>query len=389
MVKKLIAFCTGTRAEYGLLKPLMDRIRQDESLDFELYVTGMHLSHEFGNTINAILEDGVPVAEKVEMLLSADSPTAIMKSMGLAMIGFGDVYMRKHPDLLVILGDRFEAFCAASAATVAGIPIAHLHGGELTEGAIDDAFRHSITKMSALHFTATEEYRRRVVRMGEDPSRVFNVGALGIENIKTIPLMDRRALEDSLAIRVPGDFALVTFHPATVDQVPSSTQFNCLLEALDATPSLYLIFTKANADAHGRVINDLVDRYVARNPSRSVAFRSMGQLKYLSAMKHSSLVIGNSSSGIIEAPSFQVPTVNIGTRQRGRARAASILDCDATTESILETIQKAMSEGFKPTLLNTRNPYEGGRVSESIHRLLKASLEASINKKSFYEGKLP
>jgi GDP/UDP-N,N'-diacetylbacillosamine 2-epimerase (hydrolysing) len=386
MVKRTVAFCTGTRAEYGLLKPLIDRVRQDGNLEFELYVTGMHLSHEFGHTLDEILKDGVQVSEQIEILLSSDSPTAVIKSMGLALIGFGDIFMRRRPDVLVILGDRFEAFCAAAAATVAGIPIAHIHGGELSEGSIDDAFRHSITKMSTLHFASAEEYRQRIIRMGEEPSRVFNVGALGIENIRNLPLMDKAELEASLARRLCSKLALVTFHPATADSEPTALQFKNILEALDATPALYLIFTKANADADGRIINEMIDRYVEKNSSRSIAYASMGQIKYLSAMRISELVIGNSSSGIIEAPSFHIPTVNIGTRQRGRIKAASVIDCDTDKESIRAAIEKGLSESFRSKLLELKNPYEGEKVSEAIFMLLKKSLPTLAVNKSFYEG---
>ncbi len=386
MVKKRIAFCTGTRAEYGLLKPLMDRVLSMPELEFELFVTGMHLSPDFGNTVTQIEADGIPVSERIEILLSGDTPSAITKSMGLAMIGFGEAFARRKPDLLVLLGDRFEAFCAAAAATVARVPIAHLHGGELTEGAIDDAFRHSITKMSYLHFTSTEEYRQRVIRMGESPERVFNVGAIGIENIKNLPLLNRGDLEHELGVHFGDKVALVTFHPATLDVEPPAEQMRRLLGALDNFPELFIIFTKANADTDGRVINSLIDEYVQRNPGRSVAFTSMGQIRYLSAMKAASVVIGNSSSGIIEAPSFGVPTVNIGDRQKGRVRAPSVVDCRARSEEIATAIRVVTKESFLRTL-DGANPYEGTDVSGNILRLIGTALDSGILVKSYFEVK--
>lgn len=386
-MKKTIAFCTGTRAEYGLLKPLMDLVLRDEELNFELYVTGMHLSPEFGNTIDLIEKDSIPISEKVEILVSGDSPSSVTKSMGLAMIGFADVFTRHKPDMLVLLGDRFEAFCVAAAATVARVPIAHIHGGELTEGAIDDAFRHSITKMSYLHFTSTLEYRRRVIRMGECPTRVFNVGALGIENIMNLPLLDRPSLERELGMRLGEKLALVTFHPATLDDESPVVQLRELLGALDKELDLFIVFTKANADAAGRVINSMIDEYVSKNNERSVAFASMGQVRYLSTMRLASVVIGNSSSGIIEAPSFGIPTVNIGDRQKGRARAASVIDCVARQDAISIAIKESLEPAFASRCVGTKNPYEGKHVSRIILDAMRDSLWEGLSSKSFYEGK--
>lgn len=388
-MKKTIAFCTGTRAEYGLLKPLMELVLQDERLNFELYVTGMHLSPEFGNTIDLIEKDLIPISEKIEILVSGDSPSAVTKSMGLAMIGFADVFNRHKPDVLVILGDRFEAFCLAAAATVARIPIAHLHGGELTEGAIDDAFRHAITKMSYLHFTSTEEYRRRVIRMGECPARVFNVGALGIENIKNLPLLDRPSLERELGVKLGEKYALVTFHPATLEDESPVVQMRELLAALDKELDLFVVFTKANADASGRVINSMIDEYVSKYSRRSIAFTSMGQIRYLSTMRLASVVIGNSSSGIIEAPSFGIPTVNIGDRQKGRVRAKSIIDCAARQNAITSAIKESLDPAFGSRLVGLRNPYEGEQVSRKILDAIRdAVLPGESFFKSFYEDEV-
>lgn len=385
-MKKTVAFCTGTRAEYGLLKPLMDLILQDPELDFELYVTGMHLSPEFGNTVNLIEADAIPISEKVEILVSGDTPSAVTKSMGLAMIGFADVFARHKPDILILLGDRFEAFCVAAAATVARIPIAHLHGGELTLGAIDDAFRHSITKMSYLHFTSTEEYKNRVIQLGEDPERVFNVGAIGIEIIKTLPLLSKEELEQSLGVILKLPLALITFHPATLDEQKPEDQINELFKALDVFPDLFCVFTKANADAGGRVINKCIDDYVLRNTDRAVAFTSMGQLRYLSVMKLAFVVIGNSSSGIIEAPSFNVPTINIGDRQAGRVQSSSVINCSASGKEIITCIQNVFP-GESTAIKTTINPYDKKNTIVEIWTRLHAFLGLGVRAKKFYEGR--
>lgn len=384
-MKKTIAFCTGTRAEYGLLKPLMDLVLQDSELNFELYVTGMHLSPEFGNTVDLIEKDSIPICEKVEILVSGDSPSAVTKSMGLAMISFADVFSRHKPDMLVLLGDRFEAFCVAAAATVARIPIAHLHGGELTLGAIDDAFRHSITKMSYLHFTSTEEYRKRVIQLGEDPERVFNVGAIGVENIHKLPLMSKEELEQSLGVTLKLPLALITFHPATLDEQEPEDQVQELFKALDAFPDLFCVFTKANADAGGRIINSLIDEYVTKNNIRAVAFSSLGQVRYLSMMKLSTVVIGNSSSGIIEAPSFHVPTVNIGDRQAGRVRAKSVMDCSIEECSIIEKVKDIIMTSNTAIIREDLNPYYSFGTSKRIFESICDALKGSCLLKNFYK----
>ncbi len=387
MVRIKIAFCTGTRAEYGLLKPLMDRVLEDPSVEFQLFVTGMHLTREFGSTVQYIEQDRIPVSERIEILLSSDTSCGITKSMGLAMLGFAEVFSRNAPDIIILLGDRFETFCVASAALVANIPIVHLHGGELTEGAVDDAFRHAITKMSYLHFTSTEIYRRRVIQLGESPDRVFNVGAIGLENIKCMQLLSKPELEKSLGISFRGDIALITFHPETVGAVKPLDQIGNLFAALDAIPGLFLVFTKANADSHGREINEAIDEYVAMNKDRAVAFASLGQLRYLSTMKHSRIVIGNSSSGIIEAPSFKVPSLNIGKRQNGRVKAASVIDCCSEYKDICEGIKYALSEDMKAVLEKVENPYEGIDVSKRIFETIRNRLPLSSTYKQFYEGK--
>ncbi|WP_407370244.1 UDP-N-acetylglucosamine 2-epimerase [Carnobacterium sp.] len=383
---KNICVVTGTRAEYGLLMPLLEQIKQAEDLELQLLVTGMHLSPEFGLTYKLIEAEGYTINEKVDILLSSDTPVGISKSMGLGMIGFSESFERLQPDMLVLLGDRYETFVAATAASVARIPIAHLHGGETTEGAFDEAFRHAITKMSWLHFTSAEEYRKRVIQLGESPERVFNVGAIGIENIRKMPLMGKDELEKNLGIVFQKDLLLVTFHPVTLEDATSEVQFRNLLSVLDTIENTTIIFTKANSDTDGRIINEMIDDYTNEHLENTLAFTSMGQLRYLSAMKLASAVVGNSSSGIIEAPSFKVPTVNIGDRQKGRLQAESVINCDPKSELIENAIKKSLSENFKINIKNMHNPYGNGIVSEKIITEISKSLEGKISlKKSFYD----
>lgn len=383
---KRVCVITGTRAEYGLLRPLMKRINENNELVLQLIVTGMHLSSEFGLTYKEIKSDGFEIEEKIEILLSSDTPVGISKSMGLAMISFAESFSRLKPDIIVVLGDRYEIFAAASAASIARIPIAHLHGGETTEGAFDEAFRHSITKMSHLHFTSTEEYRRRVIQLGEDPNNVYNVGAIGIENIRTIKLLSQKELESSINFRFGQNMALVTFHPVTLESSTAERQFKNLLDALDKITDLKLIFTKTNSDTDGRAINRLIDEYASRNNAKAIAFSSMGQLKYLSAMKYAKMVIGNSSSGIIEAPSFKIPTINIGDRQKGRIQAKSIINCKPTRQGIYGALIKALSQEFRQEIKNVINPYGDGLVSDKIIIEIEKRLNKGIDlKKVFYD----
>ena len=383
---KKICVITGTRAEYGLLKPLIRKIKENEELQLQLIITGMHLSPEFGLTYKEIEEDGFLIDEKVEMLLSSDTPVGISKSMGLVMIGFADVFERLKPDMIVVLGDRYEIFAAASAASVARIPIAHLHGGETTEGAFDEAFRHSITKMSYLHFTSTEEYRKRVIQLGESPDRVFNVGAIGIESIKELKLLGKKELEKSINFEFGKKTVLVTFHPVTLENSTSKDQFQDLINALDKFNNFKIIFTKANSDTDGRIINTMIDKYVENNKDKAIAFASMGQLKYLSAMKYVDLVIGNSSSGIIEVPSFKVPTINIGDRQKGRVQAETIINCEPLESEIHKAIELGLSSDFKNKIKKTVNPYGDGNVSQKILHAINQYLNSNIElKKSFYD----
>ena len=384
---KRIGIMTGTRAEYGLLKPLMQEINKDNDLELYLIVSGMHLSPEFGMTYKEIEEDGFQINAKVERLLSSDSPVGISKSIGLGIIGFADEFQRADLDMLILLGDRYEALSAAISAMVMRIPIAHLHGGELTEGAIDEGIRHSITKMSYLHFTSTEQYRNRVIQLGENPERVFYVGALGVENIKKINLMTKEELERSIHFEIDENTVVVTYHPVTLENNTVEEQFLNLLKVLDRNPKIRMIFTKANADTNGRIVNELIDKYAAQNSERACAFMSLGQKRYLSALKYCRIVIGNSSSGIIEAPSFGKPIINIGDRQKGRICADSVINCGYTQQEIQQAMETALTEEFENKARNCRNPYEKENTAANIISVIKDYLlnDKIKLKKGFYD----
>jgi UDP-hydrolysing UDP-N-acetyl-D-glucosamine 2-epimerase len=384
-----ICIVTGSRAEYGLLQRVMQGIQDTPDLTLQVIATGMHLSPEFGMTIQEIQADGFKPDETIEILLSSDTPTAICKSMGLAMIGYGEALQRLKPDMVVVLGDRFETFCMAAAAQVCRVPLAHIHGGETTEGTIDEAFRHSITKMSHLHFASCEAYRKRIIQLGEAPDRVFNVGALGVENIRRMSLMERSELVESIGFNLKKPYFLVTFHPVTLEKSTSEEQFQSLLDALDAFPEYNVIFTKANADTDGRVINRLIDEYAEKRPERCLAVSSLGVHRYLSAMKYATAVIGNSSSGIIEAPSFKIPTVNIGDRQKGRIQAANTLNCSTEAREIQKTIDRALSPAFQKSLSDISSPYDRPDTCSTIVGLLKKMDIYGITKKTFYDVRFP
>lgn len=384
MPKRKICVVTGTRAEYGLLSRLMNEIRADNDLCLQVIATGMHLSPEFGSTYRVIEEDGFSIDAKVEMLLSSDTTTGVSKSMGVGMIGLADAFERLKPDMLVLLGDRFEILAAASAAMAARIPIAHLHGGESTEGAIDEAIRHAVTKMAHLHFVAAEPYRKRVIQLGEDPERVFNFGATAIDNIRSLKLMDRRRLEASLGFSLGKRCFLVTYHPVTIENRGPRPAMKELFKALDSFPDARIIITRPNADAGGREIIRLIDEYATKRGAGVLVSASLGQLRYLSAMKHADAVIGNSSSGIIEGPALKKPAVNIGTRQKGRIRAGSVIDCDDKAGEIRAAITKAISPGFQRSLATVKSPYGDGGAAVAIkERLKKADLTDILSKKFF------
>lgn len=384
MVRK-ICVVTGSRAEFGLLYWLIKYIDEDESLELQLIVTGMHLSPEFGLTYKAIEDGGFGIAKRVEMLMSSDTAIGISKSMGLGMISMSEVYHELHPDLIVVLGDRFEIFSAVATAMVSRIPVAHIHGGEATEGAIDESIRHSITKMAHLHFPSTSEYGKRVIQLGEHPDRVFTTGTPGIDNIYNLDLLNRSELEASIDFKLGDKSALVTFHPATLEETSTFKQFNEILTALDSIEDLKIVFTKPNADSEGRIIISLIDEYVLKNSEKACSFASLGQLKYLSALKHVDIVIGNSSSGLIEAPSFYVPTVNIGDRQRGRIRGETVIDCSVEKDEIANSIRLGLSSDFRNKIVNSKNPYGSAGASVRIKDIIKSYPLEGILKKEFYQ----
>ena len=379
-----IAIVTGSRAEYGLLFWLIKEVQDDPDLQLQLLVTGMHLSAEFGMTYQEIEEHGFHIDEKVEMLLSSDSPVGVAKSIGLGVIGFADAFERLNPDIVVLLGDRFEIFAAAQAAMVARIPIAHLHGGEATEGLIDEPIRHAVTKMSHFHFVAAEPYRQRVIQLGESPERVLNYGALGLDSIRRHHLLSKKDLESAIDFEFGRVSFMVTYHPVTLNKEDITPAISNLLEALKQFPDAQIIFTKSNADTNGRIINQMIDDFVGQHSERCAAYTSLGQLLYFSTLQHVSAVIGNSSSGIIEVPVFKKPTVNIGDRQSGRLAAASIIDCQEDVQSIIEAIQKAISPSFSKACQATKSVYGDGVASVKIKDYLKTAKLDNILKKKFY-----
>lgn len=381
-MNRKICVITGTRAEYGLLRWIMQGIKDDPELTLQIIATGMHLSPEFGLTYRSIEQDGFAIDRKVEMMLSSDTPVGIAKSMGLGLIGFADALNDLRPDLLVVLGDRFEIFSAVSAALVARIPVAHLHGGETTEGAFDEAFRHSITKMSHLHFVAAEAYRQRVIQLGEQPERVFLVGGLGIDNIKRLRLLDRTSLEETLDFKFGAKNLLVTFHPVTLETATARCQMAELLAALADLPDTRIIFTLPNADTDGRVLIKMVEQFVAEH-GNARAYASLGQLRYLSCIAQVDGVVGNSSSGLLEAPSFRKGSVNIGDRQKGRLRAGSVIGCDPTRKSIAAALEQLYSAEFQESLHDVVNPYGEGGASEKVVETLKRYDLTGIVKKTF------
>ncbi len=383
--KRKICVVTGSRAEYGLLYWLMKEIKDDTDLELQLVVTGMHLSPEFGLTWKQIEQDGFAIQRKVEMLLSSDTPVGIAKSIGLGVIGFADALEVLQPDMLVVLGDRFEIFAACQAAMAHRIPIAHIHGGEITEGAVDDAIRHAISKMSHLHFTATERYRQRVIQLGEQPQRVFNVGAPGLDNIVRLQLLDKPQLEQVIDFKLGKRNLLVTFHPVTLENATAAAQFDHLLKALDRFDDCHIIFTLPNADTDGRAIIGMIEQYRLRFPERVTSFVSLGTLRYLSALQYMDAVIGNSSSGLIEAPAFKIGTVNIGDRQKGRLCADSVIHCEPETDAIVQALNRLFSKEFQESLKTVENPYGDCGASDKIKALLKTQALVGLLKKSFYD----
>lgn len=386
-MRKICIF-TGTRAEYGIMSRLFRMIADDPELQLQIIATNMHLSPEFGLTYKEIEADGFQIDKKVEMLLSSDTANGTVKSMGLATIGFADALEDLKPDLAVILGDRYEMLCAAQACLIYNIPIAHIAGGGITEGAYDDAIRHCITKMSHLHFTSTEEHRNRVIQLGEQPNRVFWSGSLGVNNIRNEEIMPLNELEDSIKFELGKKYLLITFHPTTMENGSAEDQCEALLNALSAINAEYqLLFTLPNSDTNGRIITAKVKEYVAKHPKTAFAITSLGKKRYYSALKYATAVIGNSSSGLIEAPIFNIPTLNIGNRQEGRTRCESIIDVPATYETIIEGLHKAISNEYKEIAAKVNSPYEKAGSVELVFNTIKSYPLDGITKKKFYDLK--
>ena len=383
-MKRKICIVTGSRAEYGLLRWVIQGIHEDSELTLQLIVTGMHLSPEFGLTYREIEQDGFKIDFKIETLLSSDTAIGVTKSMGLGMIGFAEALSQLKPNLILVLGDRFEIFCAVSAAMIAKIPVAHLHGGERTEGAFDESIRHCITKMSHLHFVAAEEYRRRVVQLGEQPEHVFLVGALGIDGIKKQKLLEKSELEEAIGFKFGCKNLLITFHPVTLDNTTSRQQMSELLGALKEFPEINLIFTMPNADTEGRVLMRMIQEFIEQNKNAQ-AYASLGQLRYLSCLKYVDGVVGNSSSGLTEVPAFKKGTVNIGDRQQGRLKTFSVIDCFPERNEIKIAINRLYSLEFQSVVQKTQNPYDCGGATEQIVKIVKNLQLEGIQKKIFFD----
>ncbi len=388
--KRKICVVTGSRAEYGLLQPLMQSLKEDNSFELQVIASAMHLSPEFGNTFQQIEADGFVLDAKIDMLLSSDSPAATAKSVGIGTISFADALQQLQPDLMVVLGDRFETLSAVQAALFARIPVAHIHGGEITEGVLDDAIRHAITKMSHLHFVSTETYKKRVIQLGEQPENVYVSGAPGVDNIKSLTLMTRQQLEQDLDYNFGELLFLVTYHPTTLadaggPQSAESASMESLIQALNKFPTANIILTLPNADTGGRHLIAQAKHFAQQQGKRVFVSHSLGRLRYLSLLKFVDCVIGNSSSGLLEAPSFKKPTVNIGDRQRGRIRGASVIDCNDSVEDIEAAIQLALSANFIEKLKSIENPYGDGRAVERIMQVLKTRDYQQLTRKVFYD----
>ena len=383
-MRKICIF-TSTRAEWGLLRGVADEIRRTEGLRLQVLVSGTHLSGAFGLTVSEIESAGVEISERVDILKFDDTPTGVCQTMGLALGKYGEALDRLRPDLLVILGDRYESLCAAAAAQILRIPVAHVHGGETTEGAVDEAFRHSITKMAQLHFPSCAAYRRRIVQLGEDPARVFDVGSLGIENIRQMAVAGREALEQAIGFSLARPFFLVTFHPVTLENSTAAAQVEALLSAFADFPDHNVLFTKANADPDGRAINARIEAYANAHPERCRLVASLGLGLYLSAMKICAAVVGNSSSGILEAPALGIPTVNIGDRQKGRLRVASIVDCDPEREAIVAALNRVLSKPFREGLEGLVHPCDQAGTARKIVRILSRADLGGLLKKAFHD----
>ena len=382
-----VCVVTGTRAEYGIMSRLIRMFNDSDQTQLQIIATNMHLSPRFGNTFKEIEADGIKINYKIPIIddNADDNAVETLFSMSRALKGFAEAYASLSPDIVVVLGDRYEILAAATAAMIKRIPIAHLHGGEITEGAYDDAIRHSITKMSHLHFTSTEDYRRRVIQLGEQPERVFNVGAMGVENIKKLPLLSKSEIEDSINFRIDSNTILVTYHPVTLGNHTAKQDITAFISALEERPELRVIFTMPNSDTGGQVIVDAINRFVSKNSHRAVAYKSLGVVRYLSVMRQVAAVVGNSSSGIVEVPSFGIPTLNIGDRQKGRIAADSVWNCDTDKQSILNGLDHVLSREFREEASHTVNPYEKEGTAKAIYDIISSYPLGDLNQKHFYD----
>lgn len=382
-----ICVVTGTRAEYGLLSRLIRMIDESDKTQLQLIVTNMHLSPKYGNTYQEIEKDGFIIDCKIPIIdeNAEDNAVTTLKSMAKALSGFADAYNQLKPDLVVLLGDRYEILAAAEASLIERIPIAHIHGGEVTEGAYDDAIRHSVTKMSQLHFPTTEDHKKRIIQLGEQPERVFNVGSLGVENIKKLPLMSKEEIEKEIDFKIDDNTILVTYHPVTLGNRTAKDDIADFIAALEARKDLRVIFTMPNSDTGGQFIVDAINRFVDRNIDRAKAFKSLGVLRYLSVMKQVEAVVGNSSSGLLEVPSFGIPTLNIGDRQKGRTAAESVYNCAPDKESVLEGLNRVLSKEFRELAYVVHNPYEKANTAEDIFNVISTYPLVLLKQKHFYD----
>lgn len=384
-----ICFITGTRAEYGLLSRLMKMVQDDPDTQLQIIATNMHLSPKFGNTYQEIERDGFTIDKKIPILEEGkDDANATLKSMSKALEGFADAYDELKPDMVIVLGDRYEILAAATAALIERIPIAHLYGGEITEGAYDDAIRHCVTKMSHLHFTSCEEYRHRVIQLGEQPDHVYNVGSIGVENIKMLPLMSKDEIEKEIGFAIDNHTILVTYHPVTLGNRTAKEDIDDFIAALEKKKNLRIIFTMPNSDTGGQAIVEAINAFADKNPQRAKAFKSLGVLRYLSVMRQVAAVVGNSSSGLVEVPSFGIPTLNIGDRQKGRMAADSVFNCKTDKQAVLKGLDIVMSEEFRQKAAAIHNPYDKEGTAQAIFKVISTYPLDSLNQKHFYDIKL-
>lgn len=379
-----ICVVTGTRAEYGLLSRLMRLIEDSQDCQLQVIATNMHLLPEYGNTYREIEQDGFRIDAKVPMKKPTDDAFGVIASMAQEMNGMNDALRRLSPDMVLLLGDRYEMLVVATVAMLQRIPIAHLHGGEVSEGAVDDSIRHSITKMSSLHFTSTEAYRKRVIQLGEQPERVFYVGAIGVENLKQVPLMGKQELEASLNFTFDGCTVMVTYHPVTLGNRSPKDEIDDFLLALDAFPAMKVLFTMPNSDQGGGVIRQAIENYCNRHGDRCSCYSSLGMQRYLSALRYVMAVVGNSSSGLLEVPSAHIPTLNIGERQKGRTRGESVYDCDSDTDSIIAGLKMILSDDFREIARKTGNPYEKENTAQAVYDVISTYPLDKLQRKTFY-----